>query len=98
MKGPWGLIQGVVCPLGVVWLGINRFVRSDVRVAEKISGRDHDVAECRDVIDGSEVILRSLCVVRGFTTVSDGKRERADGRRLLRCHFLFPFSVLTQAE
>ena len=98
MRVFWGLVHGSVRPLSVVRLRVDRLIGSDVRVAEKISRRDHDVAERGDVVNGSEVILRPLGVVRRFRAVSDGKREKEGGRGSLRCHFLFPFSVLTQAE
>jgi len=72
MRGPGGLIHGVVRPLSVVRLCINRLVGPDVRVAEKIAGGYHDVTESGKVVNGSETILRSLSVVRRFSTVSNG--------------------------
>ena len=98
MRGPWDLVHGAERPLSVVRLGINRLIRSDVRVAEKIAGGHDDVTERGHVVNGSEAILRSLGVVRRFETVSDGRRGKGGGGCLLRCHFLFPFSVLTHAE
>lgn len=78
MRGHWGLIYRAVHPLSVVRLGVNRLIGSDVRVAEKVAGRDDDVAERGYIVNGSEAILRSLGVVRRFGTVSD---ERQYGRQ-----------------
>lgn len=97
MRGPWGRIHGAERLLGTVGVRIDRLIGSDVRVAEKIAGGDYDITERGDVVNGSEAILRSLGVVRRFGTVRNGGRG-AGRRGLLRCHFLFPFSVLTQAE
>jgi len=73
MRGPRGLIHGVVRPLSVVRLRVNGLVGSDVRVAEKITGGYHDVTESRNVVNGFEAILRSLSVVRRFAAVSSGQ-------------------------
>jgi len=53
MRGPLGLICGIVRPLGVVGFRVHRFVGSDIRITEEIAGRDDDVTEYRDVVDGS---------------------------------------------
>ena len=53
MRGPLGLICGVVWPLGVVGFRVHRFVGSDVRITEEIAGGNDDVTECGDVVDGS---------------------------------------------
>lgn len=95
MKEPRGLIHGVVRPLSDVRC-VCGFVGSDVRVAEKITRRHDDITERGDIIDCSEPILRPLGVVRRFVTVSTEINGR--GWCLLRCHFLFPFTVFTHAE
>jgi len=64
MWRPWALIHGVVWPLSVVGLSVNRLVGSNVCVAEEIAGWNDDATERGEVIDGSEAILRSLGVVR----------------------------------
>ena len=97
MRGSSGLVDGVVRSVGGVGLCVDGLVGPDVRVAEKIAGRDGDVIERGDIVNSSQVILRSLSEIRRFATVSGAKR-REDERRLLRCHFRFPFSVLTHAE
>ena len=58
--------HGVVCSLSVVRLGVHGLVGSNVRVAEKIAGRDDDVTERGDSVNGSQAILRPLGVVRRF--------------------------------
>lgn len=52
MKGPRGLMGGIVRSLGIVGY-FDRLVGSDVRVTEEIAGRHDDVTEDGDVIDGS---------------------------------------------
>jgi len=90
-----GVMHGIVHPLTVV-LRVDRFIGSDVRVAEKIAGGDRDVTKCGDIINGSEAIFRPLGVICRFAAVSNGV-NRWEGH-LLRCHFRFPFSVFTHAE
>lgn len=53
MEGSWGLIRGIVCPLSVVGFRVHGLVGSDVRVAEKISGRYNDIKQRGDLVDGS---------------------------------------------
>lgn len=53
MRWPLGLKCGVVRPLGVVGFRVHRFVGSDVRITEEIAGRDDDVTECGDVVNGA---------------------------------------------
>ena len=91
MRGPWDLVHGAERSLGVVRLGVNRLIGSDVRVAEKIAGGDYDVTERGDVVNGSEAILRSLGVVRRFATVSNGERER---RREMRTQVPLSVAIL----
>ena len=75
MGKPLGLMDGVVRPLSAVRY-VDRFVGPDVRVAEEIGGRDHDVTEHGDVVNGSEPNLRSLGVVRRFVTVSGEEKTK----------------------
>lgn len=63
------MVRGVVRSLSVERVHVNRLIGSDVRVAEKIAWRDHDVTEHGDIVNGPEAILRSLGVVRRFATV-----------------------------
>ena len=72
------MMHGIVRPLRVVG-DVDRFVRPDVRVTEKIAGRDYDVTERGDAFNGSEPILRSLGVVRRFVTVSMEIAEGTEG-------------------
>lgn len=71
MRESRGLI--VVCPLGVVRVGIDGLVGSDVGVAEEVAKGDDDVTERGDVVNGSEAVLRPLGIVRRFGQVSDGE-------------------------
>ena len=64
----------VICPLGVVG-DVDGLVRPDVRVTEEIARRDNDITKRVNVVNGSEPIFRSLCVVCGFVTVSMETRE-----------------------
>lgn len=63
MKGSRYLMQGIVWPLGVMGC-VDGPVGPDVRVAEKIAGRNDDITERWDVVNGSKTVLRSLGVVR----------------------------------
>ena len=72
MRGSWGLIDGVVGPLGVVRVCIDGLVGSDIGVAEKVAMGDYDVTERGHVVNGSEAVLRPLGIVRRFGRVSDG--------------------------
>ena len=98
MRGPRGLIRGVVYPLGVVGFRVYGLVGSDVRIAEKVARGDDDVTEGRDIVNGPQVVLRSLGVVRRFAKGKRRRTRRGAKGRSLRCHFLLPFSVLTHAE
>jgi hypothetical protein len=64
MRGSSGLVDGVVRSVGGVGLCVGRLVGPDVRVAEKIAGRDGDVMERGDIVNSSQVILRSLSEIR----------------------------------
>jgi len=97
MRWSWSLINGVVWPLGAVGLHVGRFVGSNVRVAKEITRRHVDVTEHGNVVNSSQAIFRPLGVVRRFATVNNG-RQGGEQMRVLRCHFLLPFSVLTHAE
>lgn len=77
MREPWGLMHGVVRSMSAVGR-VDRFAGPDVGVAEKIARRDHDVTEAGDVVNGSELILRSLGVIRRFVMVS---KEIGEGRK-----------------
>ena len=58
---------------------VDGLVGPNVRVAEEIARGDHYVTEGVQIVDGSEPIFRSLCVVGRFVTVSMETREGEEG-------------------
>jgi hypothetical protein len=91
MRGSSGLVDGVVRSVGGVGLCVDGLVGPDVRVAEKIAGRDGDVMERGDIVNSSQVILRSLGEIRRFATVSGAKRRE---RREALTQMPLPVSIL----
>ena len=94
MRGPRGLIHGDVRPLSVVGVRVYGFVGSDVGVAEKVPRRNDDITECRDIVNGPQVFLSPLGIVRRFAKVNGGKQKK-DKRRAYSgaiSGFRFPYS------
>lgn len=58
-------------------LRVDGSVGPDVRVAEKIAGRNDNITERWDVVNSSKTVLRSLGVVCRFFAMS---MERTEGR------------------